>query len=165
MNLPASTRLATVRRALLSASALRGPSPATAGTGSVAVAQLTAADASCTAVAPALTAEGRELFVRPVPTMPGTDPKEHTMSSNTSSSNTSTVRDPLTLTVEETGRLLGISRGAAYRAAACGQIPTIRLGRRLLVPTARLHQLLGLSDHHNSGVDPAEGETAVGAGR
>jgi excisionase family DNA binding protein len=71
----------------------------------------------------------------------------------------------LTLTVEEAGRLLGISRGAAYRAAACGQIPTIRVGRRLLVPTARLHQLLGLSDHHNSGVDPAEGETAVGAGR
>jgi hypothetical protein len=49
--------------------------------------------------------------------------------------------------------------------AACGQIPTIRLGRRLLVPTARLHQLLGLTDHHNSAVDPAEGETAVGAGR
>jgi excisionase family DNA binding protein len=48
--------------------------------------------------------------------------------------------------VEEAGRLLGISRGAAYRAAACGQIPTIRLGRRLLVPTARLHQLLGLTD-------------------
>jgi excisionase family DNA binding protein len=72
---------------------------------------------------------------------------------------------PLTLTVEEAGQLLGISRGAAYRAAACGQIPTIRLGRRLLVPTARLHQLLGLADHHNSAVDPAEGETAVGAGR
>jgi excisionase family DNA binding protein len=52
----------------------------------------------------------------------------------------------LTLTVEQAGRLLGISRGAAYRAAACGQIPTIRLGRRLLVPTARLHQMLGITD-------------------
>jgi len=52
---------------------------------------------------------------------------------------------PLTMTVEQAGRLLGISRGAAYRAAACGQIPTIRLGRRLLVPTARLHQLLGIT--------------------
>jgi excisionase family DNA binding protein len=118
-----------------------------------------AADATLTVVAPALTAAVRELFVRPVRTMTGTDPKEHTMSTTTSTG------DPLTLTVEEAGRLLGISRGAAYRAAACGQIPTIRLGRRLLVPTARLHQLLGLSDHHNSGVDPAEGETAVGAGR
>jgi excisionase family DNA binding protein len=58
---------------------------------------------------------------------------------------TTAVPGPLTLTVEQTGRLLGISRGAAYRAATCGQIPTIRLGRRLLVPTARLHQLLGIT--------------------
>jgi excisionase family DNA binding protein len=63
-----------------------------------------------------------------------------------SATTTATASGPLTLTVEEAGRLLGISRGAAYRAAACGQIPTIRLGRRLLVPTARLHQLLGLTD-------------------
>ena len=40
-------------------------------------------------------------------------------------------------------RLLGISRSAGYRAVASGQIPTIRIGRRLLVPIARLHQLLG----------------------
>jgi excisionase family DNA binding protein len=56
-----------------------------------------------------------------------------------------------TMTVEEAGRLLGISRGSAYRAANCGQIPTIRLGRRLLVPTARIHQILGLAD-----ADPGE---------
>jgi excisionase family DNA binding protein len=65
---------------------------------------------------------------------------------------------PLTLTVEEAGRLLGISRGAAYRAAACGQIPTIRVGRRLLVPTARLHQLLGLTDP-GVAVDAVDGVT------
>jgi excisionase family DNA binding protein len=57
------------------------------------------------------------------------------------------------LTVEGAGRLLGTSRGAAYRAAACGQIPTIRIGRRLLVPTARLHQLLGIVDHGSPAVD------------
>jgi excisionase family DNA binding protein len=62
-----------------------------------------------------------------------------------SDTTTTPVSGQLTLTVEEAGRLLGISRGAAYRAAACGQIPTIRLGRRLLVPRARLHQLLGIS--------------------
>jgi excisionase family DNA binding protein len=81
------------------------------------------------------------------------------------SSNTTTAPAPLTVSVEEAGRLLGISRGAAYRAAACGQIPTIRVGRRLLVPTARLHQLLGLNDHHSSAVDAAEGETGDGGGR
>jgi excisionase family DNA binding protein len=50
---------------------------------------------------------------------------------------------PPTLTIEQAGQLLGISRRSAYRAAATGQIPTLRLGRRLLVPTPRLLQLLG----------------------
>ncbi len=49
-----------------------------------------------------------------------------------------------TMTVEDAGRLLGVSRRAAYRAAAAGHIPVIRLGRRILVPTARLHQMLGI---------------------
>ena len=51
--------------------------------------------------------------------------------------------DPtLTLSVEEAGRLLGIGRGAAYNAAKRGQIPTIRIGSRLLVPRAQLERLL-----------------------
>ena len=50
---------------------------------------------------------------------------------------------PLTLTVEEAGRLLGVSRGLAYEAARRGEIPTIRLGRRLLVPRGRLLELVG----------------------
>jgi hypothetical protein len=33
---------------------------------------------------------------------------------------------------------------AGYRAAATGDLPTIRLGRRLYVPTARLCALIGL---------------------
>jgi excisionase family DNA binding protein len=40
----------------------------------------------------------------------------------------------LTITVEEAGELLGVSRGAAYGAANRGEIPVIRIGRRLLVP-------------------------------
>lgn len=51
--------------------------------------------------------------------------------------------EPLTLTVEEAGRLLGISRGLAYEAARRGDLPTIKLGRRLLVPRARLLALVG----------------------
>ena len=38
--------------------------------------------------------------------------------------------------------MLGIGRSLAYQAAARGQIPTIRVGRKLLVPLARLDQLL-----------------------
>jgi len=77
---------------------------------------------------------------------------------------TTAIPAPLTMTVEQAGRLLGISRGAAYRAAARGQIPTIRLGRRLLVPTARLHQLLGITTTDDlEPIDaPASDTTAAG---
>jgi excisionase family DNA binding protein len=51
---------------------------------------------------------------------------------------------PPTVSVEKAGEILGISRRSAYRAAAAGDLPTLRLGRRLLVPTARLLGLLGL---------------------
>jgi excisionase family DNA binding protein len=47
------------------------------------------------------------------------------------------------MSIPAAAALLGISRSAGYRAVASGQIPTIRIGRRLLVPTAKLHRLLG----------------------
>ncbi len=49
-----------------------------------------------------------------------------------------------TITVPRAGRALGLGRASSYAAAESGQIPTIRVGRRLLVPTARLRQLVGL---------------------
>ena len=51
---------------------------------------------------------------------------------------------PALIGVEQACALLGISRSAGYRAAAGGDLPTIRLGRRLYVPTARLAALIGL---------------------
>jgi excisionase family DNA binding protein len=48
----------------------------------------------------------------------------------------------LTVSVEEAGRLLGISRGAAYARAGDGSLPTIRLGKRLLVPKSALDKML-----------------------
>jgi excisionase family DNA binding protein len=48
----------------------------------------------------------------------------------------------LTLTVEEAGNALGLGRGTAYNLAKSGELPTIRLGRRLLVPKAALDRLL-----------------------
>ena len=47
-----------------------------------------------------------------------------------------------TVSIEDAGRILGISRGSAYTAAAKGDIPTIRIGKRLLVPRAALDRLL-----------------------
>ncbi|MDP8961937.1 MAG: helix-turn-helix domain-containing protein [Actinomycetota bacterium] len=67
---------------------------------------------------------------------------------------------PATMTVEQAGQLLGISRRSAYRAAAAGDIPTIRLGRRILVPTARLHRLLGIDPA--TAVTTADTDGAVG---
>lgn len=50
--------------------------------------------------------------------------------------------DRLTLTVEEAAATLGISRASAYEAVRRGEIPSIRIGRRVLVPRVRLDRLL-----------------------
>lgn len=48
-----------------------------------------------------------------------------------------------TITVPEAAQLLGIGKDAAYAAAARGELPTLRLSRRLLVPCPKLLELLG----------------------
>jgi excisionase family DNA binding protein len=52
----------------------------------------------------------------------------------------------LTLTVEEVAATLGISRAFAYEAVRRGEIPSIRIGRRVLVPRAALKRLLDGDD-------------------
>jgi excisionase family DNA binding protein len=52
----------------------------------------------------------------------------------------------LTVSVEEAGRLLGISRGHAYALVNRGEIPSLRLGRRIVVPLRALDRLLDPSD-------------------
>jgi excisionase family DNA binding protein len=47
------------------------------------------------------------------------------------------------MTVDEAAQLLRISRQSAYQGARRGEIPTVRIGRRLLVPRVRLAELLG----------------------
>jgi excisionase family DNA binding protein len=46
------------------------------------------------------------------------------------------------VTLREAAEILRISRGSAYEAAKRKQIPTIRIGRRLLVPAAALERML-----------------------
>ncbi len=50
--------------------------------------------------------------------------------------------DTETYSVEQAGRILGISRGAAYAACRRGEIPVLRLGHRLLVPKPALARML-----------------------
>lgn len=53
------------------------------------------------------------------------------------------VADRATLRIEEAAEILGIGRFSAYAAAKSGDIPTIKIGRKILVPVARLRALLG----------------------
>jgi len=48
----------------------------------------------------------------------------------------------LTWTVDEAAMALGISRAFAYDAVRRGEIPAIKIGRRILVPRSALKQLL-----------------------
>jgi excisionase family DNA binding protein len=48
----------------------------------------------------------------------------------------------LTYSVEEAARLLGISRAFAYECIARGEIPHLRIGRRILVPRSALHKFV-----------------------
>ena len=49
---------------------------------------------------------------------------------------------PVLITISRVATLLGISRSAAYRCAASGDLPTTHLGGRVYVVTARLRSLL-----------------------
>jgi excisionase family DNA binding protein len=50
--------------------------------------------------------------------------------------------DRLVCTVEEVAQLLGISRSFAYEAVQKGLVPSMRIGRRILVPKAALERFL-----------------------
>ncbi len=50
-----------------------------------------------------------------------------------------------TFSVEEAGcEILGLSKCSAYAAAKSGSLPTVRVGRRLIVPRLALERLLGV---------------------
>ena len=64
-------------------------------------------------------------------------------------------QDVLAISVESAAELLGISRSFAYELCARGELPTLHLGRRVVVPR---HALMAL-------VESAEGDDRqVGAG-
>jgi excisionase family DNA binding protein len=58
--------------------------------------------------------------------------------------------DRLVLTVTEAGTLLGLSRAFTYELVARGEIPVIRLGRRIVVPKAALLEMVGVRPPGNS---------------
>jgi excisionase family DNA binding protein len=48
----------------------------------------------------------------------------------------------LTLSVPESAVILGISRALAYELVRRGELPTVRFGRRIVVPRKALEALL-----------------------
>lgn len=50
--------------------------------------------------------------------------------------------DRIALTVEEAAQRLGLTRKALYAHLAAGHIPSVRLGRRRLIPVAALEKWL-----------------------
>jgi len=48
-----------------------------------------------------------------------------------------------TYTIVEAAEILGIARSSAYRAARTGEIPTIKIGRRILVARQALADIIG----------------------
>jgi len=55
----------------------------------------------------------------------------------------------LVLTVMEAAKLLRLSRGLTYEAIRLRQIPSLRIGRRILVPRAPLLRILAAGQDNN----------------
>lgn len=49
---------------------------------------------------------------------------------------------PRTITVEQAAAALGIGRNQAYEAVRSGELPSIRIGRRILIPRAAFERLV-----------------------
>ena len=58
--------------------------------------------------------------------------------------------EKLTLSVEETGKLLGVSRQIAYQLSRRADFPTLHIGRRVLVPRKQLEEWM---DRHVTGTE------------
>ena len=64
----------------------------------------------------------------------------------------------VTITVGEAAEMLGISRTSAYLCARRREIPTVRLGRRVLVPVARFMAMLEADPPPDGNDDVGNGE-------
>lgn len=59
-------------------------------------------------------------------------------------------KEPIVYSPDEARKLLKISRGLIYVAIHTGQIPSIRIGRRILIPRVALDRLLEGTDTNNT---------------
>jgi hypothetical protein len=79
------------------------------------------------------------------------------ISDRESSVSTAVVPDPAVEPTMPVGRVAAafhISRAAAYEGVKNGQIPSIRIGRRVVVPTAAVRRMLLLDGGPDARVEP-----------
>ena len=66
-------------------------------------------------------------------------------------------KNQLTISVPEAGkRYFDLSRGGSYEAAKRGDIPTIRIGRRIRVPVRAMEEMLDRAGQHIRGREGVE---------
>ena len=53
----------------------------------------------------------------------------------------------LTLTVQEAAEMLGLSRNSAYQGIATGEIPHVKVGKRILIPRLAFQKMLDGTDN------------------
>lgn len=63
---------------------------------------------------------------------------------------------PLAVSVDEAGRLLGISRDLVYDMVARRELVAVRLGRRIVIPVRALRDILGQTEEEVDG-EPGRG--------
>ena len=56
-------------------------------------------------------------------------------------------RRPIVYTVSEVADFLGLEKNRAYLAVHAGEIPSIRLGHRLLIPAVVIEEMLNITLH------------------
>jgi excisionase family DNA binding protein len=64
--------------------------------------------------------------------------------------------ESLTVSVVNAAQLLGVSRALAYELVARGELPSLRLGRRVVIPRRALEALI---EHATGGNGPGDDET------
>jgi len=69
-------------------------------------------------------------------------------------------RGVLAYSVPQAGRLIGLSRNASYEAAARGEIPTMRVGSRLIVPVVAFKRLLASAGTKEKGANRFQADGA-----
>jgi excisionase family DNA binding protein len=47
-----------------------------------------------------------------------------------------------TISIDEAAEVLGVSRGSAYKAAHAGELPIIKIGKRLLILRDKFEEML-----------------------